>query len=35
MEESCYDEPDMIHVCDWPALKAAIDSFQLSRGGKI
>ena len=25
---------DLIHVCDWPALKAAIDQHQRERGGK-
>jgi len=25
---------DTIHVCDWPALKAAIDRHQAERGGR-
>ena len=27
-------EQDVIHFCDWPALKAAIDKHQSERGGK-
>ena len=26
---------DLIHFCDWPALKAAIDKHQSERGGRI
>lgn len=26
-------EQDLIHFCDWPALKAAIDQHQRERGG--
>ena len=29
----CQDD-DIIHICDWPALKAAIDKFQKDRGGR-
>ena len=25
---------DVIHFCDWPALKAAIDQHQAERGGR-
>lgn len=28
-------ETDTIHICDWPALKAAIDQHQRERGGRI
>jgi hypothetical protein len=27
------DEQQLIHFCDWPALKAAIDKHQSERGG--
>ena len=26
---------DLIHFCDWPALKAAIDKHQAERGGRV
>jgi|ERR1035441_3395655 hypothetical protein len=26
---------DLIHFCDWPALKAAIDKHQAERGGRL
>jgi hypothetical protein len=26
---------DLIHFCDWPAMKAVIDAFQQERGGSI
>jgi hypothetical protein len=26
---------DLIHFCDWPAMKAAIDAFQGERGGQV
>ena len=29
------DSEDLIHFCDWPALKAAIDKHQSERGGKV
>ena len=29
------DTEDLIHFCDWPALKAAIDKHQGERGAKI
>jgi hypothetical protein len=29
------ENADLIHVCNWPALKKAIDDFQAMRGGKI
>ena len=35
-----YDDPDddsldVIHFCDWPALRAAIDQHQRERGGRV
>ena len=27
-------DADLIHICDWPAAKAAIDAFQRARGGR-
>lgn len=27
-------ESDTIHICDWPALKAAVDRHQRERGGR-
>ena len=27
-------ETDTIHICDWPALKAAVDQHQRERGGR-
>ena len=36
IREDNYDgTDDLIHFCDWPALKAAIDRHQAERGGKI
>ena len=29
------DDDDVIHICDWPAFKAAGDKHQLERGGRI
>ena len=29
------DTEDLIHFCDWPALKAAIDKHQSERGGRV
>jgi hypothetical protein len=26
---------DLIHFCDWPSLKAAIDKHQRERGGRL
>ena len=28
-------EDDLVHLCDWPAAKAAIDAYQRERGGKV
>lgn len=29
------DDPDMLHICDWPRFKKVVDEFQDSRGGDI
>jgi hypothetical protein len=26
-----YQEDDIIHICDWPAMRATIDAFQAAR----
>jgi hypothetical protein len=32
---SIYQDDDTIHICDWPAFKAAGDQHQRERGGEI
>ena len=29
------DNPDMIHVCNWPELREAIDAFQAERNPQV
>lgn len=34
-EHEAPGDADLIHFCDWPALKTAIDKHQRERGGEI
>lgn len=31
---SFYQDDDVVHICDWPAFKTAVDKHQRERGGQ-